>query len=406
MSEELWQVETETGIYEADIDTIRHWVGEGRVKAHHRIRKASLNWIEAYRVPALRNCFEGQVMAAVAQQPPTEDRRQQMHRLYTPEMLPTVLNAVCYNHTEMLPDYICTECGAASCRDCANLVGVNNTGVCNFCGGLCHRFQEARAKAIRLSEKRSELGWDDLKTALYYPVDEIATLLIVSAFLGALLVPAFVFKIAIIIFLPIAIIAFTGVVLGCMNFVINRVSTGNMETRYLYDLSALLADMGSVATLAVGVTTVTLGPTLFLLFGGFLATIRQQAELSVSSYFVGNLYSMLMVLSLVWAIFYYPAAMMVWACTQRVTAVVNPLNGFHVMRLLGWRYGRYFVLYLAAVAVGLVQGTLLYALGEPILGNIAVGLLGFPFLYANIVFACIVGRTLFKCSDALGLQID
>src|SRR5687767_5845447 len=143
MSEELWQIETENGVYEADIETIKHWVAEGRVKAHHRIRKASLNWIEAHRVPALRDCFEGQVMTAVAPVPqasPVGDRRQQLHRLYTPELLPAVIDAVCHNHAELLPDYICTECGVASCRECTNLVGVNNTGVCNFCGGLCHPF--------------------------------------------------------------------------------------------------------------------------------------------------------------------------------------------------------------------------------------------------------------------------
>src|SRR5688500_11327244 len=76
---EIWQVQTHDGLYQADLPTLKQWVAEGAVVATDRVRKGSLNWIEAGRAPMLRRVFSGeeQVEAADAApqtqpQPPTD----------------------------------------------------------------------------------------------------------------------------------------------------------------------------------------------------------------------------------------------------------------------------------------------------------------------------------------------
>src|SRR5688572_25165336 len=63
---ELWQVQTHDGLYQADLPTLKQWVAEGAVLATDRVRKGSLNWIEAGRAPMLRRVFSGEEQVEAA----------------------------------------------------------------------------------------------------------------------------------------------------------------------------------------------------------------------------------------------------------------------------------------------------------------------------------------------------
>lgn len=54
---ELWQVMIGQEIYQADNETLKQWINEGRLLADDKIKKGNLNWIEAKRVPTFRNLF-------------------------------------------------------------------------------------------------------------------------------------------------------------------------------------------------------------------------------------------------------------------------------------------------------------------------------------------------------------
>ena len=54
---EIWQVDIDGTLYEADTDTLKQWVLDGYVTPQTKVQKGSLKWIEAQRVPALRGLF-------------------------------------------------------------------------------------------------------------------------------------------------------------------------------------------------------------------------------------------------------------------------------------------------------------------------------------------------------------
>jgi hypothetical protein len=57
---EIWQVKTGEEVYQADLLTLKQWIGEGLVQPTDMVRKGSLKWIEAGRAPMLRRVFTGE----------------------------------------------------------------------------------------------------------------------------------------------------------------------------------------------------------------------------------------------------------------------------------------------------------------------------------------------------------
>lgn len=64
---EIWQVMTQGEVYQADLLTLKQWVGEGIIQPTDKVRKGNLKWIEAQRAPTLRRIFTGE------EQPPTAE---------------------------------------------------------------------------------------------------------------------------------------------------------------------------------------------------------------------------------------------------------------------------------------------------------------------------------------------
>lgn len=52
---EQWEIMIGQEVYQADSETIKQWIAEGRLLADDKIKKANLNWIEVKRVPTFRN---------------------------------------------------------------------------------------------------------------------------------------------------------------------------------------------------------------------------------------------------------------------------------------------------------------------------------------------------------------
>lgn len=52
---EQWEIMIGQEVYQADSETIKQWIAEGRLLADDKIKKANLNWIEVKRVPNFRN---------------------------------------------------------------------------------------------------------------------------------------------------------------------------------------------------------------------------------------------------------------------------------------------------------------------------------------------------------------
>ena len=57
---EVWRVSTVEGIFETDLETLKQWIVEGCVLPTDKVCKGNLSWIDAGRVPELKDAFSGE----------------------------------------------------------------------------------------------------------------------------------------------------------------------------------------------------------------------------------------------------------------------------------------------------------------------------------------------------------
>jgi hypothetical protein len=125
----------------------------------------------------------------------------------------------------------------------------------------------------------------------------------------------------------------------------------------------------------------------------------------------GSVLAVLFVIGIVWAIFYYPMALAVAGYTQSVAAVLNPLVGLDTIRRMGSTYfkafGMVLLVQVVSLFLGIVIATITAPLAVPFLGNLPATFIdGTIAFYFNLVIACLLGLSLFKCGDRLGINVD
>lgn len=109
-----------------------------------------------------------------------------------------------------------------------------------------------------------------------------------------------------------------------------------------------------------------------------------------------------------WGLFYFPAACAVAGYTRSFMATLNPSVGFDTIKRLGGSYVLILIMsLLLAVASGIVGGvmsTIFYQFDMPAVGNLPAKALTSLFgFYITVVFSCVLGYALFKNSDKLKL---
>lgn len=117
---------------------------------------------------------------------------------------------------------------------------------------------------------------------------------------------------------------------------------------------------------------------------------------------------LLLAVTFLWGIFYYPAACAVAGYTRSFMATINPLVGLDTIKRLGGTYVLLLIMSLllvfATAFVGGIASTLLAAFDMPSVGNIPAtfisSIVGF---YTYVVFACTLGYALFKKAEVLDL---
>ena len=119
----------------------------------------------------------------------------------------------------------------------------------------------------------------------------------------------------------------------------------------------------------------------------------------------------LFLLGLAWAIFYYPMALSVAGYTQSFGSVINPLVGLDTIRRMGATYFKAFGMVLLIQIVALIVGVLVAMVTSPFalpfIGNLPAKFIdGTVTFYFNLVIACLLGLSLYKCADRLGIDVD
>ena len=120
---------------------------------------------------------------------------------------------------------------------------------------------------------------------------------------------------------------------------------------------------------------------------------------------------LLLLLSIAWAVFYGPMALAVAGYTQHFGSVVNPLVGLDTIRRMGGTYFKAFGMVILIQFVGFVitavVGIILSPFDIPFIGNLPAKFVdGSLTFYFNLVIACILGLSLYKCADRLGIGVD
>ena len=121
--------------------------------------------------------------------------------------------------------------------------------------------------------------------------------------------------------------------------------------------------------------------------------------------------ALLFLLLIGWALFYYPMALTVAGYTQSLGSVLNPLVGLDTIRRMGINYfkgfGMVVVVQLVALIVGVIISVITSPFTLPFMGNLVGNFIGATFsFYFNLVIACILGLSLFKSADRLGIAVD
>jgi len=137
------------------------------------------------------------------------------------------------------------------------------------------------------------------------------------------------------------------------------------------------------------------------------AMVKQLMPLLGAGIFVA-----LVLLALIaWGIFYYPMALTVAGYTQSFLSVVNPLVGLDTIRRMGATYfkafGMVLLIQFVAAIIGGTVALILSPLSLPFMGNLPANFInGSVTFYFNLVIACLLGLSLYKSADRLGISFD
>jgi hypothetical protein len=125
----------------------------------------------------------------------------------------------------------------------------------------------------------------------------------------------------------------------------------------------------------------------------------------------GIAFILLFLVGLAWGIFYYPMALTVAGYTQNFGSVINPLVGLDTIRRMRGTYFKAFGMVLAIQVVAFVISVIVAIVTSPFampwVGNLPARFIdGSVTFYFNLVIACLLGLSLYKCADRLGISVD
>jgi hypothetical protein len=368
---EIWRVSTAKGTFETDLESLIQRIVEGTVLPTDKVSKGNLSWIEAGHVPTLKRVFDRE--AGVTGPPST---------------------TVCQNHSGTNAAYVCRMCDGVFCKACPKFVG--KVPVCPACGDLCHEYRAVTERWARAQLQSSKFGLSDLIRAIGYPFQHKTALLSGAVIFGILLylgnrgnTLAWVFTFA------------------CVSQVITQVAWGRLNRSFMPDFSEFSCwdDVLVPSMLGFGVTIVSWGPAIALVFVTVFKASDPDAVLSDLLPYLAARPSTLLVLLLfiVWGVFYYPMALTVAGYTQSFASVINPLIGLDTIRRMRTTYFKAFAMVIVVYVIAFILNAIVSVVTPPLARNIINAPLTF---YFNLVVACILGLSLFKCADRLDISVD
>jgi hypothetical protein len=204
--QEIWQIDVNGQIYEANFDELTQWISEGSLLPQDKIRRGNLRWLEAGKISMLYGFFNAKELG-IAPSVLTVGKTYSAEKLLpiktkffeaaqsSPQNI-VVENAVvetseqilqpkpplvqksesCAIHPAMQPEYICVSCDNVFCKACPH--SYSSVKICPFCGELCEKLVAIAEKTKRVRENDSDrFGFMDFANALAYPFKFPASLI-------------------------------------------------------------------------------------------------------------------------------------------------------------------------------------------------------------------------------------
>lgn len=378
---------------------------------------------------------------------------------------------VCHNHAQVASKYICRACSNAFCDECPKFFGTSKIPLCPLCGDLCTLVEKVLTRVANRELQSSGFGLSDFARAIRYPFQHKIALLFGAGLYGFLLLAGFRGRlVAWVIMFGCISHVISQVSWGRLN----RSFMPDFSAFSMWDDVAVPIGLGiGIAIVSWGPTIVLVVALVFGVFGGaapegpLLAQapegqqatpidpdlsaavdpnadpkklaeaskqldqlrpgyqIAKEAEESknqlndpaadlrlLMTYFQASIVIvLLLLLSLVWAIFYYPMALAVAGYTQSLGSVINPLVGLDTIRRMGATYfkafGMVLIIQVLALILAVIVAVITAPLALPFFGNLpAMFIDGALAFYFNLVVACVLGLSLYKCADRLGINVD
>ncbi|HKG14390.1 MAG TPA: B-box zinc finger protein [Pyrinomonadaceae bacterium] len=369
----------------------------------------------------------------------------------------------CQNHPTDAASLICRTCRETFCRSCPNRMGTSSVLLCPSCGNFCDPLEDINERIALLERAASGFGFGDFKQALAYPLKHSGSLiggallysfLLLGGLWGHLLAPALVFGcISLVIhrvgygtmdrdFLPdfsefsiwddmlvpyflgwgITLVSFGPVLLLTAVLVFGMFGGGAQAQAPQRPQGMTPQDMEVLqnggtaeqeAELQRKVDAMT--PSGQMAQQARAAKQKQQDDSALSLVRTllarPGLFFLLALVALAWAAFYYPMALLVAGWTESFKSIINPLVGLDTMRHMGLNYFKAFAMYLAVYAAGgILNAVVAFATSPfdmPFVGNVPARFIGgFVTFYTSLVIACVLGLSLFKSADRLGIELD
>jgi hypothetical protein len=373
---------------------------------------------------------------------------------------------VCHNHPEVRPKYVCRACATPFCEECTRLVSTSSIPICGLCGELCRLFAEEQKKVFHAEFQSSGFGFKDFGRALRYPLQHKIALLFgaglygflqLAGFRGRLIAFVIMFgcishvigqvawgklnrsflpdfsafnvldDLVVPIFLGVGIVIVTwGPVIVFALALIFSVISGPKAPPSRAAFPPGVQQSGVTPEELAVLTSPNPDPQKLEEITNKLNQTRPDAQLARAAqeskpdpmadahYLLGFLrlpwfILLALVLSLVWAVFYGPMALAVAGYTQQFTSVINPLVGLDTIRRMGGTYfkafGMVIVVQIVGIVVSIVLGMILAPFDMPFFGNLPANFIdGSVSFYFNLVVACVLGLSLHKCADRLGIE--
>ena len=376
----------------------------------------------------------------------------------------------CHNHPQAPTKYVCWACVKGSCEQCARFVANSKIPLCPICGDLCKVYAAEKSKVQREQFQESGFGFADFARALRYPLQHkvalcfgasLYGLMLLAGFRGRIVASVMMFgcvshvisnvawgrlhksfmpdfsefsvwddiAVPIALGLGITIVTWGPAIVLILALVFGVVSSGSSSESALQpapvyseqlnegDLNTLLdpnADHSKQVEASKKLNQLRPGHEI----GREAERSKEQlndptAELKMLFGYLRApiVLVLLLLLAIGWGIFYYPMALAVAGYTQTFGSVINPLVGLDTIKRMGTTYFKAFglVLMIQVVGgiVGIIVAIILSPFALPFVGNLpAMFVDGSLTFYFNLVIACVLGLSLFRCADRLGIDVD